>query len=305
MGDMVMGMLQRIHEKAGVSKVLTLAAMGVFAIAGISQQSHAALVATDNAGNYSSTNPWDNGSNSTGSNFGDWNFSANANGGAAGTYLDTSNKAIATVGNTWGVYANGGNGTSNINISRGFLTATGAAGGTLRDGQTFLIEMESDGIGSGGNAFGFNLQTMSGSTVTTPFTLKYQSGGTDAMTVIDASNPTGYSLSGVTFSDLNGGIAAFVTLGGFVPGGNQSYTLVIDNNAGNQLVSYSGQLAGALNQFEGFDTNTTGNGYFNNITITGSPVVATPTPASFGLVLAGGIGLAGLAIRRRSTVART
>jgi|GEM_PF-3601258 len=302
-----MGMFQeRYGRKFGVSKLLALSALATLAIAGISQSSHAALVASDNAGNYgTSTGGWSatGGADNLGSGFGGWTFSANPNGGSAGAFLANTtsllgaNPPIATSGNSWGVYANGGSGNSNINITRGFLPGVGSSAtvGTLRDGQTFSIDLASAGVGGSGSAFGFNLQEAGGAV--TPFTLKYQAGGSDAMTLIDASGS--YTVSGVNFSDLSAGINVSFTLGGSAAGGNQNYTLSIDNTSGTSLATHSGVVSGALNQFEVFDTNTAGNGYFNSIAVTGSPISATPLPATFALVLAGGIALATMGLNRR------
>ena len=291
-----MGMLQKNHGKnMKLARLLALPALAALAVIGMSQNSRAALVASDNASNYT-TSDWGTASKGTG--FGSWTFEANANGGSAGTYLDTSSKGIATSGDSWGVYANNGNGTSNINITRAFLPGVGslATVGTLRDGQGFDIALESDGISNANAAFGFNLQGTGG---TTPFTLKYQGGGTDAMTLIDASGS--YSITGVNFADLNAGIDVSFTLAGSVAGGNQDYSLSIDNTSGTSLATHSGMVSGALNQFEVFDTNTSGNGYFNSVAITGTPVSAAPIPASLKLALAGGLGLAVMALSRRSS----
>ncbi len=302
-----MGMFQeRYGRKFGVSKLLALSALATLAIAGISQTTHAALVASDNARNYAtSSGGWSaGGAYNLGSGFGGWTFSANpaSNSGSAGAFLaDTTTLGhtppIATSGYSWGVYANGGSGNSNINITRGFLPGVGSSAtvGTLRDGQTFSIALASDGITNSNAAFGFNLQEAGGAK--TPFTLKYQGGGADAMTLIDASGS--YSVSGVDFTDLSAGINVSFTLGGPVAGGNQDYTLGIDSVSGTTLASHSGQISGVLNQFEVFDTNTQGNGYFNSVTVAGTPVVPTPLPATFGLVLAGGIALATMGLNRR------
>ncbi len=295
-----MGMLQKNHGKnMKLARLLALPALAALAVIGMSQNSRAALVASDNASNYT-TSDWGTASKGTG--FGSWAFKANANGGSAGTYLDTSSKGIATSGDSWGVYANNGNGTSNINITRAFLPGVGslATVGTLRDGQSFNIALESDGISNANAAFGFNLQGTGGTA--TPFTLKYQAGGTDAMTLTDASGS--YSISGVNFADLNAGINVSFTLAGPVAGGNQDYSLSIDKTSGTSLATHSGMVSGALNQFEIFDTNTSGNGYFNSVAVTGTPVSAAPIPASFGLVLAGGLGLAGMALSRRRSRAQ-
>lgn len=299
-----MGMFQKNHRRnLKVVRLLALPALAALAVAGMSQSSQAALVASDNAGNYA-TAGWSTsgGAENLGTGFGGWTFSPNPNGGSAGAFLaDTATllgqtPPIATRGDSWGVYANGGSGNSNINITRGFLPGVGSSAtvGTLRDGQTFSIDLASDGITNSNAAFGFNLQGSGGTN--TPFTLKYQGGGADAMTLIDAAG--GHSI-GVDFADLSAGINVSFTLGGTVANGNQDYSLAIDSISGSSLATYSGEVSGALNQFEVFDTNTSGNGYFNSVAVAGTPIVPTPVPATLGLVLAGGIGLAGMRMKRR------
>ena len=300
-----MGMFQKNHGKnLKVLQLLALPALAALAVTGMSQSSQAALVASDNAGNYATDGWTAAGAKNLGTGFGGWTFSPNpaSNGGSAGAFLaDTTTlngqtPPIATSGDSWGVYANNGSGNSNINITRGFLPGVGSSAtvGTLRDGQTFSIALASAGISNSNAAFGFNLQGSGGTN--TPFILKYQSGGADAMTLIDAAG--GHSI-GVDFADLSAGINVSFTLGGTVANGNQDYSLAINSISGSTLATYSGQVSGDLNQFEIFDTNTQGNGYFNSIAVAGTPIVPTPLPATVGLVLAGGIGLAGMRMKRR------
>ena len=186
-----MGMFQKNHRRnLKVVRLLALPALAALAVAGMSQSSQAALVASDNAGNYA-TAGWSTsgGAENLGTGFGGWTFNPNpaSNGGSAGAFLaDTTTlngqtPPIATGGDSWGVYANNGSGTSNINITRGFLPGVGSSAtvGTLRDGQTFSIDLASDGVGGSTSAFGFNLQESGGAT--TPLTLKYQGGGTTSL----------------------------------------------------------------------------------------------------------------------------
>ena len=56
MGDMVMGMFQKNHGKnLKVLQLLALPALAALAVTGMSQSSQAALVASDSAANYTSS----------------------------------------------------------------------------------------------------------------------------------------------------------------------------------------------------------------------------------------------------------
>jgi hypothetical protein len=317
-----MGVFQNPHGKrSGNWKILALSAMAALAVAGISQTTHAALVASDNAGNYSSgqwsgTQAYDQGTG-----FQSWYLSQSGSGPSGLFLASPSNNAggpnsivpppPSTSKNIWGVYANNGNNANNsgfIQIYRSFTNSTKTGVGKLDPGQTFSIALSSDGVSSL-YAIGFNLQS-TGETSQYLFQMIFAGGNAD-MQISDGSGS--YTLSGVPFSAFGtssvdqGGIVANVTIGSAVAGGGYNYSLTVTNAAGTttlQTVSGRKTLPGQINQFQVFDSNAGSNMYFNNIAVSGSPVVATPAPASFGLVLAGGIGLAGLAIRRRASVAR-
>ncbi len=174
-------------------------AAGVTALGLVGSATHAAMLASDNAGNYTAAL-------STGSTggygFGSWTVLAsnnvgNPSGPYAGTYLDTSGKpiAVASSKNTWGVYANTGTSTATprIDLFRPFNNALAA-------GETFSAALESDSVGSdvyggppatyhsnGLPAYGFSLQSGSAATVTagtTPMTV-----GTSSYNAGSYTNP--------------------------------------------------------------------------------------------------------------------
>ncbi len=305
-----MGVFQNPHGKrSGNWKILALSAMAALAVAGISQTTHAALVASDNAGNYNSSEWSGTTAYDQGAGFQSWYLSQSGsgpsglflaspsnNGGGANSIVPPS---PSTSSNIWGVYANNG---GLIQIDRSFTNAADTGVGKLDPGQTFSIALSSDGV-STGDKIGFNLQS-TGETSQYLFQMIFAGGNAD-MQINDGSGS--YTLSGVPFSAFGtssgdqGGIVANVTIGSAVAGGGYNYSLTVTNAAGTttlQTVSGRKTLPGQINQFQVFDSNAGSNMYFNNT------VVATPAPASLGLVLAGGIGLAGLAIRRRASVAR-
>ena len=296
-----MGVLQKVYrKKLGASRLLALSALAALAIAGISQTTRAALVATDNAGNYTSSE-W-TGSNTAydqGTGFQSWSITQS---GTSGLFLASPsnnsggpNNIVPPSGsNIWGVYANSG---GSIQIDRRFTNAADTGLGKLDPGQTFSIALSSDGVGNGGS-IGFNLQS-TGDTSQYLFQMIFV-GNTSDMQINDGSGS--YTLSSVPFSDFGtfsgdkGGIVANITIGSAVAGGGYNYSLAVTNAAGTttyQTVSGRKTSAGQINQFQVFDSNAGPNLYFNNI------AVAVPAPATVGLVLAGGIGLAGMRMKRR------
>ena len=308
-----MGMFQeRYGKKIGVSKLLALSALATLAIAGISQTTHAALVASDNAGNYTSTEWSGTTAYDQGTRFQSWTLATQGN-GSAGIYLAAgtgagSGGAIGTgsSSNSWGVYANDGGTTGKsgfIQIDRSFTNAANTGVGKLDPGQTFSIALSSDGVNSS-YAIGFNLQS-TGNTSQYLFQLIYADGN-PGMQINDGSGS--YSLSNVPYTDFltasgdQGGIVANITIGSAVAGGGYNYSLAVTNAARTttyQTVSGRKTSSGQINQFQVFDSNAGPNMYFNNIAVTGSPISAVPLPATFVFVLAGGIGMAAMGLNRR------
>ncbi|MHB1768317.1 MAG: hypothetical protein ACYCUV_10780 [Phycisphaerae bacterium] len=304
-----MGMFQeRYGRKFGVSKLLALSALATLALAGICQTTHAALVASDNAGNYTSSQWTGTTPPSQGTGFQGWSVSQS---GTSGLFLASSSNNAggpnsivppppSTSSNIWGVYANNG---GLIQIDRSFTNAANTGVGKLDPGQTFSIALSSDGVNSP-YAIGFNLQS-TGDTSQYLFQMIF-AGGNNDMQINDGSGS--YTLSGVPFSDFGtgsgdqGGIVANIEIGSALAGGGYNYNLTVTNAAGTttyQTVSGRKTSSGQINQFQVFDSNAGSNMYFNNIAVTGSPISAVPLPATFALVLAGGIALATMELNRR------
>ncbi len=306
-----MRMFQKNHGKSlKVVRLLALPAMAALAVAGMSQSSQAALVASDNAGNYTWSQWTGTTPPSQGTGFQGWKIATEGS-GSAGIYLATGTGAGGAIGtgssnNSWGVYANNGGNPSDsgfIQIDRSFTNAADSGVGKLDPGQTFSIALSSDGVSSP-YAIGFNLQS-TGSSSQYLFQMIFD-GGNKSMQINDGSGS--YTLLSVPSSDFgtsnvdNGGIVANITIGSAVAGGGYNYSLAVTNAAGTttyQTVSGRKTLTGQINQFQVFDSNAGANMYFNNIAVTGSPVSAVPLPATFAFVLAGGIGLAGMRMKRR------
>jgi len=228
------------------------------------------LVATDNAGNYTS---WNNGANE-GSGFGPWSLSGSAN---SGFFLGNSaNNAggsgnINTSGQAWGLFANSGATASAI---RPFT------GGALAEGQQFLIQMDNGFIQNGGTV-GFGLQNSSG---VNRFEF-YFVGGSSGYTInIGGSTTatgigfTGNGLSLVFSQDAANGYSFDVT------------------PAGGSTTHFSGTLAASdISQLRLFNANAGSGGandaFFNSIQV-------VPEPVNVALGIFGGMALAGFAALR-------
>jgi hypothetical protein len=297
MGDMVMGMLQRIHgKKLGLSKILASSALTALAIAGTSQTTHAALVATDNAAASAYSGGWSNGSNG-GSGFGEWSLSGSSTSGffvGSSTENDNGNALLAgdtsdidTAGNAWGMYANSG---TSATAARDFT------GGALAVGQSFSLAYDNGNIATG-SADVFNLIDSSNNTL---FQFGF-AGGASNYFYSDATSIAADTGIGFTYFGLD-------TVFTLTSATTYSFTMTpIDTSLASKTIT--GTISGNITGFSAVDDNAgSGSGsnfYINSAEVLAAPSSAVPTPASFGLVLAGGIGLAGLAIRRRIAVART
>ena len=250
----------------------------------------AANPATDTASNYAGPG-WSTTPANLGTGFGAWNIVVQNNTAPpyVGTYLD-SGSGVVSGGNSWGSYANsGGPPYGQENFIRPFT------GGALSSGQTFSISLASDGVGNGNSgppssAQGFSLETTpgGGGIGAAELTLEYVgTQANDNMVFEDNSGITNTTVS-IGFSGLHTGITASVTegLGG-------AYTIVVTPfGGGPTLFTYTGTTTGPITQADYFNENTTGNGYFNNLSI-----VSVPEPSTIALV---GIGFFGaLAMRRR------
>ena len=252
----------------------------------------AALVASDNAGNYNSGN-WGLAAPNNGTGFGAWASFATNNDGPpyAGTYYDNSGKNIGTSGNSWGVYANSPTTVNpRTDLVRPFLPAPGGYAdpsglGTLYN-QAFSAAYQTDGIGNAGQGGGLSLDSGqgAGATANPVITIGYLGGGTDNMTLID-NNGTDNTTVPLTFNNVTNGIIISVAVGAN-PDGLNPYSITISPAPGNTTfttpVVLTGSENGAIQQADLFNNNATNNQYFNSLAIT--PEAAVPEPATLGLL---------------------
>ncbi len=322
------------------SRLLAGIAVGALATVLVGQAANAAMLASDNAGNYSATsgaaNLWPNGSSTLngGTGFGPWTLDAiNPGSSYAGAYLAIpsfgwpKSEAIATDGGyIWGIYSGGGaaGAIPTMSADRALENSTNTGLGTLRSGQVLSIAMKNAGIGTTdvGNqspTFGLSLVTGSGASGTTPvFTIAFtelapNTGvNTSANTVLDttitdAGTPTSYvegvNTNALTAAGLNGGVNLAFTLGNA-----GAYSLTISAAPGNtnvpSMLTYNGTVNGAINQANIFDTMAGNDGLFNSLAVTNA--TPTPEPATLALFAVAGAGMllrrsrSGQAVRNRA-----
>jgi hypothetical protein len=244
----------------------------------LSTTASAALLASDNAGNYSS---WADGSNA-GTGFGAWALRANQGTGFSGQFLDggSGDDNIQTSGKAWGQYANG----SGFQDSVSFRALTGQLG----YGQSLKVTMDNGDIQSGG-ADGVVLRNGNANSTTADYNNNALSeffflGGSTNYTLVDASSldtGIGFTSSGL---DLT-----------FTLTGPNTYNLKVVRLSDAVVFNFNGRtLKPAANQnidsvaLYNRDAEN-GNVYFNNLAV-------IPEPASIGLIAAAGLLFGG---RRR------
>ena len=269
-------------------------ALTVLALALSAQTSPAASAAFDTAANYSGGG-WGLTPPNNGTGFGAWSITVD-DPAYAGTYLDTSS-AVASGGYSWGTYAFGDYGSSllpTIFLTRPFTA--GPSGSANLYNQTFSMDMSSDAVGIGTFAVYFG----------SLFSLSYNAyNAPDNMFLVDSSNdviPTTGPISvytSINFSELNAGINISVAVSGPLVG-IDTFTLTVSPvSGGSPLYTYSNNYD-ASTQDSSYviveDSNTTGNGYFNNLNITPELV---PEPPALGLLAVGMFGLTLLRRRQR------
>lgn len=254
---------------------LVFAAMG---IASLANRADAATLAMDDA----SKSAYDNGSFDNGDNGGfgwgsAWTLSNSGSGGwfvgSSANNGDGGATNINTGGRAWGLWANSGG------LSQAYRNFDGA----LSIGQTFTLRMDNGWIDNGGTV-GFNLRTAGGER---RFGLFFSGGSPNykyADSAGDQSTSVGFTDDGLTFS---------LTLTG-----TDTYTMTLTRLDGSGSQTISGTLAGTagggIGQVEIYNSNAGFNGdhdaYFNSI--------ATPEPASLGVLVISAVGV--LSRRRRT-----
>ncbi|MGC8625053.1 MAG: PEP-CTERM sorting domain-containing protein [Phycisphaerae bacterium] len=271
--------------------LLALAA-GVTALGLVGSATHAAMLASDNAGNYQGSggtaNVWTNVNNnpttatepSAGTGFGAWAVvdqqagSAPYNGSGLATF-DGTKDPINTNGNSWYMYANNGKNGASPTVARADIYR--AFTGNLSTGQEFSIALQTGSVGSypaaGLPAFGFSLDNgvaaISSSTSSVPVTVGNGS-QTSANTYTDGS-----ALFSVSFNEL-GDSATSTNLTSYNGQTNSAGGYILETNIstdGTTVSSTSGLTAAELSA--GITANfalATGNAY----TLTLDSVGTTP-----------------------------
>lgn len=267
--------------------LVVIAALGLSSVAAF-----AAATANDTASNYSGGG-WGTTPPNDGSGFGAWNITLNNanNPPYVGTYLDTSS-AVASGGYSWGTYANGGGNNGSISILRPFTA--GASGSSSLYNQTFSVELSSAGVGNGsGGPPNSELQIGVGSA----FSFSYFGTGSDNF-ILSVDGGAG-TTTPVNFSELNSGLMISLAVSGALNSSSEAYAFSVSAaSGGSPLFTQSGTFDSSTyntSDFNYLDSNTSGNGYFNNPTIT---VETVPEPSTMVLG-AGGMAMLLLLWRRR------
>jgi hypothetical protein len=244
------------------------------------------IIASDNAGNYSS---WTSGSTG-GSGFGSWSFNdVTPNGGYSGQFLGSSGAGgiDSGTGNSFGMYAN----SAATAEAQAFRTFTG---GSLTANQTFSIQMLNGNVTDDGGQLGFNLQDSSADNL---FQFYFAGGSSDYQLNVGGSQidtGVGFTSGPLTLNFTQGTSDAwsFSMYEGSTLAASLSSTSSGDLLSGNdisQLNLYT--LNGGSSRTLGDNANV----YFNNMQIESQ---AVPEPASAALFVIGGFATF-FAIRRR------
>lgn len=269
-------------KTSAVALAMGLSTVGAFA----------ASSAFDTSGNYTSS--WSTSPPNLGSGFGSWTFTDNnASPPYAGTYLDLASygnsDGALSGGSAWGLYANGGDGSGYVDMSRSFLA--GPSGSANLYNQTFSMLLGSAGIGNAGSSVGVNIGTA--------FSVGYVGGGGDNMVLsVDggAANPVP-----VTYSQLNAGLDISLSVTGALGSLTEGYLLTLSPAAGGAPYYATGGTFDSLDYNTSSvtvsDVNTSGNQYANNLSIT--PETAVPEPSTLALLAMNGAAAVAYFRRRK------
>lgn len=302
-------------------------AVGTLAALLIGQAANAAMLATDNANNYSSTT-WSSAPSNEGTGFGAWTTAGNSNTAPyTGVYLNKPSYVPTLIGSgtysAWALYSDYPTATSGPATEWAYRALENSAGtglGTLRTGQQIGVDLSlQNGTGapnSNGQAasFGFSLMTGSGAAGTTnvlSVAFTDVTVGTLQTTITTAAGSTSYTQgsgnNAILDADINdsssatagSGIAATLALTSG-SSGSYGYALTLNPLNGDPTVTYTGTLTGAINQigvfYAGNQASSTYNAFFNNLSVaTATPV---PEPAAWAMLALAGTGI--LLLRRRS-----
>ncbi len=327
-------MFGKLVQRNCVVTTAAIAAVAAIVIVGNSVAG-AAMVAADNANNYTSAD-----FNSTpvnlGSGFGPWATAGNS--GAApytGVYLNKPSYVPTLIGsgtyNAWAIYSDYPTSTTagTESVYRALENSTSTGLGTLRIGQQISVDLSLQNgtgtINANGQAASYGVSFMTGSGVSATNVLQVSftdlatgtggntSSSTALQTTITAASGSASYLQGVSSNaileaDLNdnsatngSGISASLAITGG-GSGSYNYSLKLTPLNGDPVASYTGILTGPVNQigvtYTGNQASSNHNAFFNNLAVSNVP--AAPEPASLGLLAVGAGGL--LLMRRRLTI---
>ena len=315
----------KLHNQYRKSNQI-LAALAVSAVATLltGQAASAAMLASDNANNYTtfSSAPSNNGTG-----FGAWTTAGNSKAAPyTGVYLNKPSYDPTLIGsgtyNAWAIYSDYPT-TSAVgteSVYRALENSAGTGLGTLRVGQQIGVDLSLQNIaGTNSNSqaesFGFSLMTGSGASGTTnvlQVSFTEATTGTLQTTISTATSSTSYTQgsgsNAILDADLNNsssatagsGIAATLALTSG-SSGSYGYSLMLTPLNGDPVATYTGTLTGAINQigvyYAGNQASSKYNAFFNNLSVTATAPV--PEPAPLAILALAGVGL--LLLRRRST----
>lgn len=231
--------------------------------------SQATVIASDNAGNYSS---WSSGNNQ-GTGFGAWSFAnSTPSGGYSGEYLAHGNGGSAVSsgnGNAWALYSNSSPGNdAQANAIRSFNE------GNLTAGQTLGIQMNN---GSVGGSVGFSLRDSSHNNI---FEFYFNGGANDY--TINVSGTAVTTTVPFTASALN--LA-------FTQGSGDSWSFSINGVTYSSSSTGDNLSANDISEIRLFSYGNNNDIFFNNLAITAVPEpIKLALPIFGGLMLAAGLG---------------